>query len=101
MATLQKKKLAPKTIKNVLGSLHSIFDYAMPKGWVGENPCRLVEKPTTHDSNPDIRFLTVAELEAVLRAIPAHDAKAKLTWEQVCAARARSPATVLSRATWA
>jgi integrase len=90
IATLQKKKLGPKTIKNVLGSLHSIFDYALRKGWVAENPCRLVEKPETEDSDPDIRFLTLDELEAVLRAIPDHGAKGKLTWEQVCAIRASS-----------
>ena len=88
MAKLQKQGLAPKTIKNVLGSLHSIFDYALRKGWVAENPCRLVEKPDTDDSDPDIRFLTVDELEAVLRAIPRPRPKGKLTWEQVCAVRA-------------
>jgi integrase len=88
MARLQKKGLAPKTIKNILGSLHSIYDYALKKGWVAENPCRLVEKPETTDSDPDIRFLTMAELDAVLRAIPDHDPKGKLTWEQVCEIRA-------------
>jgi integrase len=87
LATLRKRGLAPKTIKNVLGSLHSIFDYALRKGWVGENPCRLVDKPDARDSDPDIRFLTVDELEAVLRAIPAHTAKGKLSWDQVCAIR--------------
>jgi integrase len=90
MATLQRKKLAPKTIKNVLGSLHSIFDYALRKAWVADNPCRLVDKPETEDSDPDIRFLTLDELDAVLRAIPDHRAKGKLTWEQVCAIRASS-----------
>jgi integrase len=88
MAGLTTKGLAPKTIKNVLGSLHSIFDYALRKGWVAENPCRLVEKPETEDSDPDIRFLTLDELEAVLRSIPDHNAKGKLTWEQVCVIRA-------------
>jgi hypothetical protein len=29
MGAHQDKQLAPKTIKNVLGSLHSIFDYAL------------------------------------------------------------------------
>jgi len=90
MATLHKKGLAPKTIKNILGSLHSIFDYALRKGWVAENPCRLVDKPETEDSDPDIKFLTLDELEAVLRAIPNHHAKGKLTWEQVCAIRGSS-----------
>lgn len=40
IATLRKKQLAPKMIKIVLGSLHSVFDYALRKGWVAENPCR-------------------------------------------------------------
>ena len=88
IASLEEKKLAPKTIKNVLGSLHSIFDYALRKGWVAENPCRLVDKPRIDGSDPDIRFLTLDELDAVVRAIPDHRAKGKLTWEQVSAIRA-------------
>jgi integrase len=95
MARLHTKlELKPKTIRNVLGSLHSIFDYALRKGWVAENPCRMVEKPESDDSDPDIRFLTLDELEAVLRAIPDHHAKGKLTWEQVCAIRASSASNV-------
>lgn len=81
-----KKRLAPKTIANVLGSLHSIFDYALGKRWITENPCRLVDKPDVQRSE-DIRFLTVDELEAVLRSIPDHHPDAKLTWEQVCQVR--------------
>ena len=73
-----------------MGSLHSIFDYALRRGWVAENPCRLVDKPETEGSDPDVRFLTLDELESVLRAIPDHHAKGKLTWEQVCAIRASS-----------
>jgi integrase len=90
MATLQGKDLAPKTIKNVLGSLHSIFDYALRKGWVAENPCRLVDKPEAEGSDPDIRFLMLDELDAVLRAISDRHPKGKLTWEQVCSIRASS-----------
>jgi integrase len=82
------KKLAPKTIRNVLGSLHSIFDYALRKHWIAENPCRLVDEPEAPDADPDIRFLTLDELEAVLRHIPDHAPHAKLTWEQVCDVRA-------------
>jgi integrase len=95
MAQLQTKlKLKPKTIRNILGSLHSIFDYALRKNWVAENPCRLVDKPETENSDPDIRFLTLDELEAVLRAIPEHHPKGKLTWEQVCAIRASTASNV-------
>jgi len=88
MATLQKKGLAPKTIKNIVGTLHSTLDYALRKHCIAENPCRLVDKPDTEDSDPDIRFLTVDELEAVLRKIPAQDAKGKLSWGQVRNVRA-------------
>lgn len=101
MATLQKKKLAPRTIKNVLGSLHSIFDYALRNAWVAENPCRLVDKPATESSDPDIRFLTLDELDAVLRAIPDHQAKGKLTWEQVCRSAPRRRLTARWPATCA
>jgi integrase len=94
IGALRKEGLAPKTIKNILGSLHSIFDYALRKGWVAENPCRLVEKPETQDSNPDIRFLTLDELDAVLRAIPDHNTKGKLTWAQVCAIRSSMKSNV-------
>jgi integrase len=87
-------KLKPKTIRNIVGSLHSIFDYALRKGWVAENPCRLVEKPESDDSDPDIRFLTLDELEALLRAIPEHHPKGKLSWEQVCTIRASSVSNV-------
>jgi hypothetical protein len=34
LAALRRKGLAPKTIKNVLGSLHSIFDHALRRGLI-------------------------------------------------------------------
>ncbi len=73
MSRLRRKGLAPKSVKNYLSTLHSVFDYALRKRWIGENPCRLVNKPKTDDSDPDIRFLTLDELEAVIRAIPDDD----------------------------
>lgn len=94
IASLRRQGLAAKTIRNVLGTLHSMFDYALVKSWIGENPCRLVDKPETVNSDPDIRFLTVAELDAVLSAIPDQNARGKLSWEQVCAIRASSLSNV-------
>jgi integrase len=41
----------------------------------------------SEDSDPDIRFLALDELDAVLRAIPDQNARGKLTWEQACAIR--------------
>ena len=53
---LRKKGLAPKSVKNYTSTLHSVFDYALRKRWIGENPCRLVSKPQTEDADADIRF---------------------------------------------
>ena len=58
---------APKSIRNYLGLLHSIFDHGVKRGWCVTNPVALVEKPRS-DRDPDIRFLTLAELEAILDA---------------------------------
>jgi integrase len=63
---LQRDGKAPKTIKNVLGTLHSIFDLAIRRRWISVNPCRLVDKPEVPEAT-DIRFLAQEELEAVLR----------------------------------
>ena len=60
---------APKSVRNYLGLLHSILAYGMKRGWCEGNPVALVEKPRL-DSDADIRFLTLDELEAILAATP-------------------------------
>ncbi len=69
---LLKKGLAPKTVRNMLGFLHAIFEHGIDRRWLRENPVRRAEKPGRQrkGANPDLQFLTVDELEAVLRAIP-------------------------------
>jgi integrase len=69
---LLKKKLAPKSVRNILGFLHAVFEHGIDRGWVRENPVRRAEKPRRGraGANPDLQFLGVGELEAVLRAIP-------------------------------
>jgi integrase len=65
--------LSPKTVRNVLSFVHSVFEHAIANGWCRENPARRVVRPRRRragDANPDLQFLSVAELEAVLRAIP-------------------------------
>jgi len=65
--------LSPKTIRNVLSFLHSIVEHAIDGGWVRENPIRRAARPGRRrrgDVNLDLQFLTLDELEAVLRAIP-------------------------------
>jgi integrase len=64
---------APKTVRNVVSFLYSIFEHAIDRGIVRENPVRRATRPGRRragDVNPDLQFLTVEELEAVLRAIP-------------------------------
>jgi integrase len=65
--------LAPKTVRNVITFMHSVFEHAIDRGWATQNPVRRASRPKRRragDANPDLQFLTVPELEAVLRAIP-------------------------------
>jgi integrase len=69
---LLKRKLAPKSVRNIMGFLHGVFEHGIDRGWVRENPVRRAEKPGRQrkGANPDLQFLTVDELEAVLLVIP-------------------------------
>ena len=42
---------APKSIRNYLGVLHSIFELAIEKGWARENPVKRAAKPE-NDGSP-------------------------------------------------
>jgi integrase len=65
--------LASKTVRNVMTFLHSVFEEGIDRGLIRENPVRRATRPGRRrhgDANPDLQFLTVEELDAVLRAIP-------------------------------
>jgi integrase len=65
--------LSPKTVRNVLTFVHSVFEHAIDRGWAPQNPARRASRPKRRragDANPDLEFLTVPELEAALRTIP-------------------------------
>jgi site-specific recombinase XerD len=55
-----------KSTRKYLGFLHSVFDFALRKGWVVANPCKAVEKPEAAGEDQDIRFLDQAEVDALL-----------------------------------
>lgn len=78
MARLRRDGLAPKTIRNIHGSLHTVFADAVRKKKLARNVVALVEPPAKVES-PDIHFLTLAEVQAVLRAVP--DGQRWSTWE--------------------
>jgi integrase len=68
-----REKLAPKTVRNVMAFLHSVFEHALDRRLIRENPVRRANRPGRRrrgDVNPDLQFLTLEELDAVIRAIP-------------------------------
>ena len=53
--------------------LHSVFEHAIDRGWCARTPYAARRGPAAAaagDADPDLQFLTVDELDAVLRAIP-------------------------------
>ncbi|MCW2986829.1 MAG: site-specific integrase [Conexibacter sp.] len=70
--SLIAKGLSPKTVRNILNYLNAVYEHAIDMEWTQSNPVRKAARPRSRsgDSNPDIQFLTVEELEAVIRAIP-------------------------------
>jgi integrase len=70
---LIERGLSAKTVRTVLTYLHGVFEHAIDLEWTRENPVRRAAKPRRRrvgDIDPDLRFLTLDELEAVIRAIP-------------------------------
>jgi hypothetical protein len=64
---------APKTVRNVMTFVHSVFEEAIRLGWVSENPVRRAARPRRRragDANPDLQFLTLDQLERVIDAFP-------------------------------
>jgi integrase len=64
---------SPKTVRNVITFMHSVLEHAIDKEWCTANPVQRATRPRRRragDVEPDLQFLTVPELEAVIRAIP-------------------------------
>jgi integrase len=77
---LSTRGRSPKTIRNVMGTLHSVFEIARRERLIAQNPCDLAEMPAARRSQ-DIHFLTPDELERVLTATPPPDAaQAERDW---------------------
>ena len=66
---------SPKTVRNVMTFLHSVFGLAVRKGWAPSNPVEDAARPKRRragDADPDLQFLTPAELDRVIDVIPDH-----------------------------
>jgi integrase len=63
IAALGAKGLGPKTIRNVIGTLSALFNFARSprRRWASTNPCDGAELPALPEAE-EIRFLTRAEL---------------------------------------
>jgi integrase len=64
---------APKTVRNTMTFLSSVFSLAVDEGWTASNPVARAARPRRRrggDADPDLQFLTLSELDAVLATIP-------------------------------
>jgi integrase len=57
--------LAPKTVRNVIGTLSALMNFAHKRGWTTGNACDGAELPTVVDGE-EIRYLTVDEIDALI-----------------------------------
>lgn len=66
---MRHQRKAPKTIRNVIGTLHSVLGLAVERRLLPRNPCDMAKLPRV-PRDEQIRFLTQPELERVLAAPP-------------------------------
>jgi integrase len=67
VATLEGKHLAPKTVRNVIGTVSALFNFAKAphRAWATVNPCEGLELPAAPAAT-EIRFLALDELELLV-----------------------------------
>jgi integrase len=70
MAAKRRAGLAPKTVQNHVRFLHGLMQWSVKRGWARSNPVAAVDRPPSEAPDADIRFLTLEEVEAVLREVP-------------------------------
>jgi integrase len=72
-SSMLAKGASPKTVRNVMTFLHSVFALAVRNGWAPANPVTDAARPRRRrdgDADPDLQFLTLDELDAVIDTIP-------------------------------
>lgn len=70
VSTMKKAGRSPKTINNHLNFLHGLFAFAEKRGWASGNAVAEAERPGVDGTDPDIRFIDLEDLEALLREVP-------------------------------
>jgi len=66
------RPLAVKSVRNMMSILHGVFEHCVREEWLPSNPMKFVEKPQEPEGK-DIKFLTLAELDLLLKAVPDDD----------------------------
>jgi integrase len=66
--------LAPKTVRNHLNTMHSVFEIGMRLGWCTGNPVKLADRPVIKTTETRIKFLDQPELERLLATASPSDA---------------------------
>ncbi len=69
---LKLRTLAPKTVRNHLNTMHSVFELGLRMGWCQRNPVKLADRPVIKTTETRIKFLDQPELEKLL-ALPYPD----------------------------
>jgi len=72
MVLMESNGLSPKTIRNYIGTLSALFNYARAprRRWASVNPCDGLELPAV-DRADEVRFLDVDEVELLVAAAKA------------------------------
>ena len=73
-----RRGLARKTVDHHLGLLSALYRYAVRRGYALLNPVELCDRPRQVKVDADVRYLTIEELEALLRAVPAGDSLGRM-----------------------
>ena len=63
---VKRRTLAIKTIRNHLGTMHSVFELGLRKQWCQKNPVKLADRPVIKKTETRIKFLEQSELEKVV-----------------------------------
>ena len=60
------RTLSPKTVRNHLNTMHSVFEIGQRMGWCQRNPVKLADRPVIKTTETRIKFLDQPELEKLL-----------------------------------
>src|SRR3954471_12868295 len=65
---VEQRSLATKTVRNHLGTMHSVFELGVRRGGCSSKPVKLADRPVIRRTETRIRFLDQAQLEVLLAA---------------------------------